>query len=131
MRVVVALFAALLLSAVSSCGDSSAPDDAAARAAKACYEHLAAGRCEEFLACVSGTDSLPTAYREQLLMNVRQYAGQQKTDHGGISSVGIAGFRTDSVAGYTNVFLIVTFCDSLREEIAVPMVECGGRWLMK
>lgn len=130
MRAVAVLFAALLLS-VASCGEKESADDAAARAAKTYYEHLMSGRYEEFLAGVSGTDSLPAAYREQLLTNVRQFAGQQKTEHGGICGVDIASFKVDSVAGYTNVFLIVTFGDSLREEVAVPMVESGGRWLMK
>ncbi len=130
MRVLAVLFAVMLLSVVS-CGDKKSADDAAALAAKTYYEHLMAGRYEEFLAGVSGTDSLPAGYREQLLTNVRQFAGQQKTEHGGICAVDISNFAVDSVAGYTNVFLIVTFGDSLREEVAVPMVESGGRWLMK
>ena len=47
------------------------------------------------------------------------------------SEVRVSSARTDSVAGYTQAFLILCFADSTQEEVVVPMVEHAGRWRMK
>ena len=114
-----------------SCGSKAGPDDRAAIAAKEYYEHLIAGRYDEYLAGLSGADSIPAGYREQLIANARQFADIQQREHSGISSVQILRYTADSLTAQTNVFLLLCFGDSTREEIVVPMVERAGRWLMR
>lgn len=110
---------------------SSTPEQLAAQAAKTYYDHLVAGRYDEFLEGRVGTDSLPAAYREQLLVSCQQFMAQQTKAHQGISDVRISNARTDSLADYVSVFLLLCYADSLQEEIVVPMVEHNGRWCMK
>lgn len=114
-----------------SCGKEPSREELAGQAAKACYDHLIAGRYDEFVAATAGTDSLPASYREQLVVNARQFAAIQKSDHGGIGSVEVLRAKTDSLSGQTCVFLMMCFGDSTREEIVVPMVEQNGRWMMR
>mgnify|MGYP006873135541 CR=1 FL=1 len=110
---------------------SPTKEQQAAWAAEGYYRHLAAGEFEQFLAGRTGGDSLPAAYREQLLAGCRQFLFQQQKVHQGISEVSVTNARTDTLAGYTSVFLLLCFGDSTQEEIVVPMVEHDGRWLMK
>ncbi|MBQ8486927.1 MAG: hypothetical protein IJ533_04680 [Prevotella sp.] len=107
------------------------PEQQASLAAQGYYHHLAAGQCEQFLEGRVGADSLPADYREQLLAGCRQFLSQQQKAHQGIADVRVSNARTDSLDGYTSVFLLLCYGDSTQEEIVVPMVERGGRWCMK
>ena len=120
----------LVVSCLLACSSPS-PEELAALAAQGYYRHLAAGEYEAFLEGKAGADSLPADYREQLLTGYRQFAAQQQSAHQGIQEVQSSNVVTDTLAGYTNVFLILSYGDSTREEIVVPMVEHNGRWRMK
>ena len=125
----IALFALTLL---LSCSSSLSPEQQAALAAEGYYRHLLAGEYEQFLQGRVGTDSLPGAYREQLLTGYLQFMAQQQDKHGGITAVSVSSVRTDSLDAYTSVFLLLCYGDSTQEEIVVPMVDAGdGRWRMK
>lgn len=115
---------------ITSCGNAT-PEEMASLAAKGYYEHLLQGEYEHFLQGKAGADSLPEAYREQLLAGYRQFMAQQKRSHHGILDVRIAGAKTDSLLHYTNVFLVLCFGDSTNEQVAVPMIEHNGVWRMK
>ena len=80
---------------------------------------------------ISDIDSLPPVYRDQLLVNVKQFMARQKAEHGGISEVRAVTFKSDSLQHRTDVFLMLCYGDSTKEEIVVPMVERGGAWRMK
>lgn len=131
MRRLPFLLIALLAVAVSCKEEKPSPEELASRAAKEYYEHLAAGRYAEYLSGMAGTDSIPATYREQLLVNAKQFVARQQADHGGISEVRALNVVTDSVARRTDVFLLLCFGDSVKEEVVVPMVERDGRWLMR
>jgi len=114
------------------CSSELSPEQQAALAAEGYYRHLLAGEYEQFLEGRVGTDSLPEAYREQLLTGYRQFMAQQQEKHGGITTVSVSSVRTDSLDAYTSVFLLLCYGDSTQEEIVVPMVDAGdGRWRMK
>ena len=100
-------------------------------AAKGYYTHLVNGEYEAFLEGKDGADSLPNAYREQLLTCYRQFMVQQNRDHHGILDIRVSNAVTDTALQYTNVFLVLCFGDSVNEEIVVPMVERNGSWRMK
>lgn len=127
MRSLAALFLFALLAACSGLS----PEEAASLAARGYYQHLMAGEYEQFLEGKNGADTLPAAYREELLTAYKQFARQQEWAHGGIASVEATNAVVDTTLHCTNVFLMLNYADSLSEEIVVPMVEADGRWRMK
>ena len=132
MRHILIVIAVMMLLLVS-CGGDNGPsrEDIAAKAAKAYYDSLLSGGYAYFSAGCVGTDSLPPHYREQLLVNAKQYILELKQLHQGINEVKIVTAKTDSVTKVTNVFLTLCFSDSVNEEIVVPMLEENGVWKMK
>ena len=108
------------------------PEQQAALAAQGYYRHLMAGEYEQFLAGRVGADSLPAAYREQLLTCYRQFLAQQQEKHDSLTDISVSNVLTDSLSDYTSVFLLLSFSDSTQEEIVIPMVDTGdGRWRMR
>ena len=125
LLVIIVVFLAL-------CGCSSpTPEEMASLAAKGLYEHLVNGEYNKFLDGKAGSDSLPDAYREQLLVGYKQFMLQQNNLHNGINEVRIINARHDSILNYTNVFLMLCFGDSTNEQVSVPMIEYNGSWRMK
>ena len=107
------------------------PEEQAGKAAKEYYDRLVAGDYEAFLRGRAGSDSLPADYRQQLLQACELLVRQQKKAHGGITEITLSNAKRDTTLHLTQAFLLLTFRDSTQEEIVVPMIEQGGRWLMK
>ena len=125
------LFIVLVFLALCACS-SPTPEEVASLAAKGYYEHLLKGEYDKFLEGKAGSDSLPEAYRRQLLAGYKQFLSQQNSLHNGINEIRVINARRDTILNYTNVFLMLCFGDSTNEEIVVPMVEQGdGRWRMR
>ena len=80
---------------------------------------------------MNGADGYPESYRQQLVINAKQYMAGMRTRHSGVSDIVVTRAETDTLGGYTNVFMLITFADSIREEIVVPMVKRGNEWKMK
>ena len=120
-----------LISIVLSACSSPTPDEIASLAARGYYEHLMRGEYDEFLEGKAGADSLPDAYREQLLVCYKQFMSQQMSMHQGINEIRIINARRDSLLTHTNVFLMLCFDDSTNEQVSVPMIEHNGNWKMK
>lgn len=131
MRLLPFFLVAIFLVTVSCRGEKPEPEELAARAAREYYGHLAAGRYDDYLAGVAGTDSIPASYREQLLVNAKQFMALQTKVHHGIGDIQVVRASADSSGRYAEVFLLLCFGDSAKEEIVVPMVDKGGRWMMR
>ncbi|MGM9734630.1 MAG: hypothetical protein ACI3YT_10990 [Prevotella sp.] len=131
MRCILMAIAAMMM--LFSCGGDNGPsrEDLAAKAAKVYYDSLIAGGYAYFSDGFNGTDSLPPHYREQLVVNVKQFFLTQEKAHQGVKDVKIVTAKTDSTTNITNVFLMLCFGDSVNEEIVVPMLEVNGVWKMK
>jgi hypothetical protein len=112
---------------------SSTPEEQAARAARAYYQHLIDDRPAEFLQGKADADSLPDSYRAQLLMAINQYRADMLDKHNGLNEVRVSDnvARRDTSLHLTYAFLLLCYGDSTQEEITVPMVERDGQWLMK
>ena len=67
------------------------PEEMAGRTAKAYYDYLIEGKYEAYTDGFYQPDSIPGSYREQLIVNAKQYAAQMKEDHGGLAAVKVAG----------------------------------------
>lgn len=129
MRFFLITIVTLLL--VCACGEEKRDDFEAAKAAKEYYDHLLAGRYVEYLDGMADADSIPPSYREQLLANAKQFMTTQRQEHGDITSVNVVSARTDSISGITEAFLLLSFNDSTKEEVIIPMTQRNGHWLMK
>ena len=123
--------AGLAAALLAGCGERPAAPDAAALAARQYYDSLLCGRYAAFVGGMAGADSLPEAYLEQLRTNAKQFMARQKEEHGGISSVSVVRVDTDSVNRRRDVFLMLCYGDSAREEVVVPMVETPAGWRMR
>lgn len=110
-----------------SCGGRQ--DEEADKTALACYNLLIEGRYEDYVSAIAYSDSMTEEYRSQMVDLTAQYVAREKELRGGLAAVRVLG---DTIAGdVANVFLEVTFGDSTREEVALPMVKCGGVWKMQ
>ena len=127
----------VMLGLVASCA-SPTKEELASLAAKGYYDHLIHGEYEQFYEGLDhrtlsdGTTlSTDSAYRSQMLDNLRQFMAQQEQAHRGVLEVRVSNAATDTVQQLTNVFLVLCFADSTNEEVVVPMVERNGAWRMK
>ena len=127
----------VMLVLLASCG-SATKEELASLAAKGYYDHLIHGEYEQFYEGLDhrtlpdGTTlSTDSAYRSQMLDNLRQFMARQAQEHRGVLEVRVSNATTDTVQQLTNVFLVLCFADSTNEEIVVPMVERHGAWRMK
>lgn len=121
----------LLLLALACSHETISAEQQAANTAKRYYDCLLAGDYEGFLNGKADADSLPADYRAELLSAYQHYIRKQQDMHKGITSVAISNARSDSTLRLTYTFLILSFGDSTKEEITVPMVRRGDEWKMR
>ncbi len=115
-----------------SCGkEEIKPGDVALQAAKAYYDQLLAGDYDAFVDGTLKGDSVSPAYRQQLVLNMQMFMERQKKEHKGIVSLTPMRAVADTAKHVAEAFLSVTYADSVREEIVVPMVEKKGIWYMR
>ena len=130
-----ALFLAMTLWLLTACGgekpQTANSAEGAKVAAKLYYDCLTMGQYEIFLNGRLGAADMPESYRLQLIEAYQQFMSQQRQAHGRVVSTEATGISQDTALHVTNVMLTITFADSLREEIVVPMVHEGDQWLMK
>ena len=127
------LFIAIAFVVLSACSGQANPEEEAAKAAQSYYALLADNQPAAFLDAKVGADSLPEIYRAQMQKVYEQFISEVNDKHGGIREVRISENvgRRDTTLGITYAFLILSFNDSIQEEVTVPMVEQNGVWLMK
>ena len=122
-----------------SCADKNKPDNAAARAAKEYYDSLFAGNYAYFVDAMYLPDTIPPSFREQLEANASMFAGRMNEEHRGVKEVRLMRCINDTVTDdgkrlsvrTAEAYLVLCFGDSLNEEVVVPMIHHGGRWLMR
>ena len=102
-------------------------------AAQLYYECLAIGQYEAFLNGRYGAADMPADYRQQLIEAYQQFMAQQREQHGSVVSIEATEALFDSTQHPVSpvVLLTIAFADSIREEIAVPMILEGDQWLMR
>ena len=91
------LFVVLVFLALCACS-SPTPEEMASLAAKGYYEHLLKGEYEQFLEGKAGSDSLPEAYRAQLIAGYKQFVAQQNSLHNGIHDIRVVNARRDTLS---------------------------------
>ncbi len=120
----------LLLFAASACrpkGDRLT-GESARQAAERYFNMLIQGQYEQYVdGMVSSTD-MSTELRSQMIDLLSQFCESQQLDRAMLSAQATADSLQDSSA---YVRLDVLYGDSTTEEVGMPLVFSGGRWLMQ
>lgn len=107
----------------------SADDSAVQKAALTYYNYLIEGQYEQYVNGIAYSDSMTSAYKNQMMDLMAQYINREKQSRGGLTSVRVLG---DTVMGDAAcVFLELMYGDSTREEVSLPMFRCGEEWKMQ
>lgn len=116
-----------------SCSSGKNPDPGvlAGKAAKVYYDKLLQGNYAEYVDGFYRPEKIPDGYRAQLVENAKMFVGQQKEEHKGIAHVAVARVKADTAHHVADVFLTLSYGDSVREQIVIPMIQKNGIWLMK
>lgn len=100
-------------------------------AAKGYYDMLLEGRYDEFVEGQNMPHRIPEGYRQQLVLNAKMFVEQQKNEHRGMKAFQILDAKADTAHHIADVYLSVTYGDSTKEQIVVPMVEVEKKWKMR
>ena len=105
----------------------------AAEAAQGYYQRLLDGYPDGFLAGKAAYDEMPADYRDQLVKANEQYMKDVEQEHNGLRSVVVSPNvgRIDSTLHVVYAFLLLSYGDSTKEEVTVPMVQVDGDWKMR
>ena len=133
MRLFATCFMALLLFACGSKSDSETltSEQQAMEACRSYYEALYDGQYEIFLNGRVNADEMPESYRQAMLTNLKQHVRQVESCHHGVKDIEISHTQMDTTLHMMQVFLLVSYGDTTKEEIVVPMVEIDGEWKLK
>lgn len=126
---IIALF--LSFSFLACTSEEPKPEELALQAAKAYYDQLINGDYDSYVEGSLQGDTISPVYRQQLVLNMQMYIEKQKKSHQGIVSIEALRATADTASHTANAFLALTFGDSIREEITVPMIEKGGIWYLR
>lgn len=126
------LFFLLSVMSLFSCKEKT-PDPGfyAGIAAKGYYDMLLEGRYDEFVEGQNMPHRISEGYRQQLVLNAKMFVEQQKNEHRGMKAFQILDAKADTVHHLADVYLSVTYGDSTKEQIVVPMVEVEKKWKMR
>ena len=102
---------------------------AADKAAEKYYTFLIKEKYEDFVAGIAYSDSMPQFYKEEMLEVARSFVCREKEKHGGLISVEAK--NSVEKGNIANAFIEITFEDSVKENVSVPMVKCGEIWKMQ
>lgn len=126
------LFFLLSVMSLFSCKEKT-PDPGyyAGIAAKGYYDMLLEGRYDEFVEGQNMPHRIPEEYRQQLVLNAKMFVEQQKNEHRGMKAFQVLDAKADTAHHIADVYLSVTYGDSTKEQIVVPMVEVEKKWKMR
>ena len=101
------------------------------QAAERFYAHLIEGRYDDYVSARYDSDSLPQAYRSQLIDLAAQFMAQQRKTRGGILSATAMADTLIEADSSARVRLDLVFADSLREESSIALVFRNEKCKMK
>ncbi len=128
---VVSALTVLTISCSSEKKDSFVEKATPSEIVETAYNHLIKGEYEQYLLCVQSYDSIPERYHKSLINVLKQAAENEKKERNGIANVKAIAENTNEKDTYSVVRVDITYGDSTKEEIAVPVVKFNGKWRLK
>ena len=127
------LLAIVLLAACREAAPESdmTPEEQASLTARNMYQALYRGDYDTFLDNRLQAGDMPDSYRKAMLTNLKQHVAKTRDAHQGVDRIEVSHTVKDSTLQVVQVFLILNYNDSVREQIVVPMVESDGEWKLK
>ena len=115
---------------LAACGKKLNDHEKARLAAEEYYGYLIAGDADSYARSIHNYDSLPAEYQTQLCDMFAQYIDDERSLRGGLVT---ATAIRDTIINekYAYVFLEVAFGDSTIEQVSLPLVCTGKRWMLK
>lgn len=132
MRKLSCLLVMLMALGLGAC-KSEGPDagQLAAVAAKGYYDLLKEGKYEQFVTGMNQPYRIPKGYHDQLVLNTQMFCEQMAAERRGLADVSVINAKADTARHIADVFLLLSYGDSTKEQVVVPMVEVQGRWKMR
>lgn len=130
LHTLVWLFAVAMM--VVSCSEKKIDQkEVVGKTAKLYYEYLLQGKYDAYVDGFHRPDSIPRNYRSQLIDNAKMFMAQQKEEHNGIVGVEVGNVTIDTALHAANVFLVLSYGDSIKEQVLVPMIQKNDIWMMR
>lgn len=118
------LFTVVLTTAIA-CGSRTESEEVRQVAVDS-YRQFIGKKPGKWVDFMAHSDSMPENYRKQLADLMAQHAERERRLHGGLKNVvALSDTVMDSVA---YVFLELSYADSIREEVVVPLQRFGKEW---
>lgn len=95
------------------------------------YGLRAEGRYEEYVASMQSCDGASPEYRNAMVSLIRHHQTEVNRTKGGVAYTETIRKEMHDGDSMANVFLAVTFRDSTREEIMIPLVFHQGEWRIR
>ena len=140
-KILILLGVVISLIGMVACSTKVKQEERAMTTAQKYYEQLVAGNYEGFVGgAINSQDSLPTGYKEQLVLNAKMYVERMQNEHQGIRSVKAMRAQVDTLKAHNSdeieaitarAFVALSFADSTKEEILVPMVLKNDAWYLR
>lgn len=129
------IYILLLGIAVAACGskgdDLESIQERAGMTAQEYYRLLLDEKYDDFVSGMDGGDSIPAAYRQQMVANTAMFVKDQKDAHKGIKDITLKTCKADTASHTAEAMLTIMYADDAQEMVCVPMVERNGVWFMK
>lgn len=130
-RLLPCALALLLLTACKGEEQSKTPAGPAKEEVERIYNLFVQGRYAAYVDEMASCDSMPTAYRQQMIDLFKQHARMQQQRNGGAVKGTVEAMDVTPNGQHANVFLRVLYDDQSHEEIMISMVKVGDRWRLE
>ncbi len=114
---------------ICSCGDKEEIE--IGKVAVSYVDSLYSGDFDGAVLNTAGTSEASPQYREHLALLYRNTVDNNLNEHGALAKTECYGVKEDKEHHCADVYLRLTFADSTKQDILLPMEEHSGQWLMK
>lgn len=125
------LLISFLLAACSSGGKGSGLQPPTAKEVMEYYELYRSGNYAEYVKAMQSCDDKPADFCKQMADALKQHAARIKEEKGGTVSAEFLRTELHAEHSAADAYLSVTYGDSTKEEIVLPLVFWQEKWRLK
>lgn len=114
---------------VCSCGKKE--EQEIGKLAVGYVESLYGGDFNGAVSHTAGANEASSQYREHLALLYQNMVGSNLVAHGALTKTECYRVKEDKEHHYADAYVRLTFADSTRQDILLPMEEHSGQWMVK